>query len=44
MLAAFHKVAIWLTARDRILARDETARRSVLDFLVTGPERVMSNP
>ena len=32
MPAAFHKVAIWLTARDRILARDETARRSVLDF------------
>ena len=32
MPVAFHNVAIWLIARDRILARDETARRSVLDF------------
>ena len=44
MPVAFHNVAIWLITRDRILARDETARRSVLDFLVTGPERVTSNP
>ena len=32
MHAVFRKVAIRLTPRDRILARDETARRSVLDL------------